>query len=108
MPHQLYRVQHRDLENKIKVIQSNYHFLEYSSNDVHVSVSDFSIGTIWYFTVLSGFGIGTILYFVVLSDIGIGTICYSVTLSYFGSDTSCFYVTVRLRYWLHVVFCGPF
>ena len=73
-PHQLYRVQHRSRENKIKVIQSNY--LECSLNDVHACVPDFSIGTIWNFMVLSDFGIGTILYFIVLFDIGIGIICF--------------------------------
>ena len=30
-------------------------------------LSDFRVGTIWYFVVLSDFGIGTIWYFVVLT-----------------------------------------
>ena len=40
-------------------------------------LSDFCIGTIWYFVVLSDFGIGTIWYFVVLTNlIVLGILCY--------------------------------
>ena len=35
-----------------------------------MELSDFCIGTIWYFVVLSDFGTGTIWYFVVLTDFG--------------------------------------
>ena len=44
-------------------------------------LSDFGIGTIWYYMVLSDFGIGTNWYFMVLSDFCI---------------------------WYYLVFCGTF
>ena len=61
----------------------------------------------WYylvFYVLSDFGIGTIWYFVVLSDFGIGTFWYFVVLTYFCSFCFLCYFQIFSRQWYYMVF----